>query len=65
MSDWKDTLKDVARHAYDSVSGTISDALKPSTPTPATVPVNGLANQAAQTIGNRGSQIDKAVDDAS
>ena len=65
MSDWLDTLKDVARHAYDTVNGTVADATKPQAPTPATVPVNGLANQAAQTIGGRAAAINKAVEDAS
>jgi hypothetical protein len=65
MSDFLDKIKDVASHAYDTVSGTISSAMAPKAPTPDTVPVDGMANQAANNISGRAKQINDAVDDAS
>jgi hypothetical protein len=59
-----DKIKDLAHHAYDAVSGTISAAMAPRAPTPAQVPDNGLANQAANNLSGRQKQIDDAVDAA-
>lgn len=70
MSDVKDYIGDLAHHIYDTVTGVLSPASAPSKPAATLIDASqhlgtGIAAQGADTIKNRKSQIEQAVDDAS
>lgn len=65
MADFKDTVGDLVKHAYDSITGKLSAPSAPDKPASSETPVTGdwLNRAKASSQNDRNSTIDKQISD--